>query len=102
MPGGDTQRWDPEQAKLYILGGSAIVGGVALGWAASQGWVEEKVPDEPPPLGQQLGAWVAFNVGLVLLGSGLREAVEEFGFAKVAGFSVGVPAAALVIRALRG
>lgn len=93
--------WDGEQAKLYVLAGAAIAGGVALGWAASQGWVEEKWPDKPPPMAEQLGTWAAFNVGLMLLGSGLRDAVEEYGMAKVAGFSVGVPAIALLIRALR-
>jgi hypothetical protein len=101
MPVDETARWDPEQAKLYLLIGSVVVGGIAFGWGVSQGWAEEKLPDMPPRMSQQLGTWAAFNIGLVLLGASVRDAVAEYGFAKVAGFSLGVPAVALAIRALR-
>lgn len=91
-----------EQTKLYVLGASAIVGGVTLGWAASQGWVEEeKAFQYEPTIPEEVGTWVAFNVGLVLMGSAYLEAIEEYGFAKVAGVSLGIPAVVLAIRALR-
>lgn len=91
-----------EQTKLYILGGSAIVGGVALGWAMSQGWVEEeKAFQYEPTIPEEVATWVAFNVGLVLMGSAYLEAIQEYGVAKVAGVSLGIPVAVLAIRALR-
>lgn len=90
-----------EAAKLYILGGAAVVGGIALGWAASQGWAEEKLPERDPTTAEELGTWAAFNVGLVMLGSSLKDAVDEYGLAKVAGVSVAIPAVALLIREIR-
>lgn len=96
-----TQDEQGEQAKVYILSGAAVVGGIALGWAASQGWVEDK-PMQPVGAVQEAGTWIAFNVGLVLLGSGVIEVVKEYGVAKVAGVSVGIPLAVFAIRALRG
>lgn len=88
-----------EQNKLYILGVSAVVGGVALGWAATQGWVEERASTPAIPKG--VGTWVAFNAGLVLMGAAYLEVIEEYGFAKVAGASVAISAAVLAARALR-
>lgn len=90
-----------EQAKVYILGSAAIIGGVTLGWAASQGWVEDKLPEHEPTTAESVGTWVAFNVGLVIMGSGLLEVVEEYGITKVAAVGFGIPAAALLVRALR-
>lgn len=91
-----------EQTKVYILGGAAVIGGITLGWAASQGWVNEaEAFKREPTTSEGVGTWVAFNVGLVILGSSLLEVVEEYGIAKVAGFGIGIPAAALLVRALR-
>lgn len=92
-----------EQTKVYILGGSAIVGGVVLGWAASQGWVDEEkaFQSHVPTIPEEVGTWVAFNVGMVLLGAAYLEVIEEYGIGKVAAVSFGIPAVALLVRALR-
>ena len=93
-----------EQTQLYILGGAAIVGGITLGWAASQGWVDEEQAfrHHTPTIPEEIGTWVAFNVGMVLMGAAYLEVIEEYGIGKVAAVSFGIPAVALAVRALRG
>lgn len=94
----------PDDAKKYILAAAAASGGVALAVAAisaqKHGWMEEDVSDEQTT-GEVYGTVAAIATGLFLGGEMLREAIDEFGVKTVAVATVGVPIAAVLLRALR-
>jgi len=96
-----------EPTKVGVLAASALIGGFAIGAAFTesmrQGWIEERPDELTTP--QAWGDWVAANVGLILAGYSLREAIVEMGrdeFLKTMGlFSGAVVVLKLVTDAVR-
>lgn len=93
-----------ENAKLGIIGISAIVGGFAIGKAAADHARDKSTPPllpEKMTVGQSVMTFAAGCVGLVLTGKMIKDAVDEYGVKTVGLTAVGITAAALVIRAVR-
>lgn len=97
---------DPESARKYILAVSAAVGGVAVAAALvsakKHGWMEEEEDvSDRQTTAEVYGTVAAIATGMFLGGGMIREAVDEFGGRAVAATTVGVPAVAILLRALR-
>jgi hypothetical protein len=106
------QQWqqtiEREPAKVTLLAVGAIVGGFAVGAAAFEAQRQGKLPTPLPApeeqtLGEGLLAFAAANVGLILGGHALLEAMRELGrqrFLEMLGLYGGAVAALSVVVSL--
>lgn len=97
---------DPNTVKTTLLAAGSVIGGGIIGYGIASSyregnWIEE-VTDGRELDGFEAAVAFSFaNVSLVFFGKAMLEAFEEFGAAKMIGFSVAVPAIGYFIRALR-
>jgi len=92
---------EPDQARVYLLGAAAIVGGGVMGWAAAQGWPDYEPRTREPTPAEEVGVAAAIPVGLYLTGVALNDAIDEYGATHVLLGIAGITGLVSVIAILR-